>query len=185
MLTRSEDEERRLLLAPPPYLREMILFAINTGLRTNEIFNLAWAVPRRFRKRFRSRVGSRPSGFSSRSSLSVFVLYQRPPKHGRYVFHNPMTGDRFKDVKGALLATVKRAGLPNVTWHMFRHTFASRLTRSGVDIVTVKELLGHANISVPMRYAHSNDETKRRAVERLGTCDKIVPVVPRRARVAV
>ncbi len=26
----------------PPYLREMILFAINTGLRTNEIFNLAW-----------------------------------------------------------------------------------------------------------------------------------------------
>ena len=40
--TLSEDEERRLLLASPPYLREMILFAINTGLRTNEIFNLAW-----------------------------------------------------------------------------------------------------------------------------------------------
>ncbi len=65
---------------------------------------------------------------------------------------------------------------------MFRHTFASRLTRSGVDIVTVKELLGHANISVTMRYAHSNDETKRRAVERLGTSDKIVTIVPRRRK---
>ena len=39
--TLSEDEERRLLLASPPYLREMILFAINTGLRTSDIFNLA------------------------------------------------------------------------------------------------------------------------------------------------
>ena len=96
-----------------------------------------------------------------------------------------MTGDRFKDVKGALLAAVKRAGLPKVTWYMFWHTFASRLTRSGVDIVTVKELLGHANISVTMRYAHSNDDAKRRAVERLGTSDKIVTVVPRRAKVAV
>ena len=76
------------------------------------------------------------------------IVEARRPKHGRYVFHNPMTGDRFKDVKGALLAAVKRAGLPKVTWHMFRHTFASRLTRDGVDIVTVKELLGHANISV-------------------------------------
>ena len=66
-----------------------------------------------------------------------------------------ITHDRGKiqDVKGALLAAVKRAGLPKITWHMFRHTFASRLTRNGVDIVTVKELLGHSNIStlrIPM-----------------------------------
>ena len=59
------------------------------------------------------------------------------------------------------------------------------LTRSGVDMVTVKELLGHANVSVAMRYAHSNDETKRRAVERLGSSDKIVTIVPRRAKIAV
>lgn len=45
--------------------------------------------------------------------------------------------------------------------------FASRLTRDGVDIVTVKELLGHANISITMRYAHSKDDAKRRAVQKL------------------
>jgi len=50
---------------------------------------------------------------------------------------------------------------------MFRHSFASRLTRDGVDIVTVKELLGHADIKTTMRYAHSNDDAKRRAVQRL------------------
>jgi integrase len=53
-----------------------------------------------------------------------------------------MTGDKFKDVKAAIGAAVKRAGLGKVTWHMFRHTFASRLTREGVDIVTVKEYSG-------------------------------------------
>jgi site-specific recombinase XerD len=71
---------------------------------------------------------------------------------------------------------------------MFRHTFASRLTRGGVDIVTVKELLGHSNISTTMRYAHSNDDAKRRAVEKLTRPEndtnpdgnKIVAIVPRK-----
>ena len=97
-----------------------------------------------------------------------------------------MTGDRFKDVKGALLAAVKRAGLAKVTWHMFRHTFASRLTNDGADIVTVKELLGHANISTTMRYAHSNDAAKRRAVSLLNkSSDKTVTVLARREKKAV
>jgi integrase len=106
-------------------------------------------------------------------------------RHGPYVFYSPMTGDKFKDVKGALAAAVRRAGLGKVTWHMFRHTFASRLTRDGVDIVTVKELLGHSNISTTMRYAHSNDDAKRRAVQRLGNSDKVVAIVPRKAEIAV
>jgi len=105
-------------------------------------------------------------------------------QHGPYVFYSPMTGDRFRDFKGALAAAVKRAGLDKVTWHMFRHTFASRLTRGGVDIVTVKDLLGHSNISTTLRYAHSNDDAKRRAVEGLVTGDKAVTIVPRRLKTA-
>jgi site-specific recombinase XerD len=95
-----------------------------------------------------------------------------------------MTGDRFKDVKGALAAAVKRAGLGKVTWHMFRHTFASRPTRTGVDIVTVKDLLGHSNISTTLRNGHSNDDAKRRAAERLSTSDKVVTIVPKRVKKA-
>jgi hypothetical protein len=88
-----------------------------------------------------------------------------------------MTGGKFKDVKGALLAPVERAGLPKITWHTFRHTFASRLTRDGVDLVTVKDLPGHSNISTTLRYAHSNDEAKRRAVDKPRNGDEIVAVV--------
>ena len=93
-----------------------------------------------------------------------------------------MGGGRLKlGLKNAL----KRADLSGITWHTFRHTFASRLTRSGVDIVTVKELLGHSTIVVTMRYAHSNDETKERAVEKLRRSDKVVTVLPRRRKTAV
>jgi site-specific recombinase XerD len=53
---------------------------------------------------------------------------------------------------------------PDVTSQTFRHTFASRLTRNGADLVTVKELLGHSSVSVTMRYAHTNRDAKRRAV---------------------
>ena len=79
---------------------------------------------------------------------------------------------------------MKRAGLGKVTWHMLRHTFASRLARGGADIVTVKDLLGDSNISTALRYAHSSDEARRRAVERLHTSDKVVTIVPRRAKSA-
>ena len=75
-------------------------------------------------------------------------------------------------------------GLGKVTRHIFRHTFASRLTRTGVDIVSVEDLLGNSNISTTLRYAHSNDDAKRRAAERLGTSDKVVTVVPRRVKKA-
>jgi site-specific recombinase XerC len=56
------------------------------------------------------------------------------------------------------------------------------LTRNGVDVVTVKELLGHTSILTTMRYAHSNFETKARAVAGFATSDKIVTILPRRAR---
>lgn len=46
----------------------------------------------------------------------------------------------------------------------FRLTFAARLIRNDADLVTVKELLGHSSVSVPMRYAHTNRDARKRAV---------------------
>lgn len=186
--TLSEIQERELLLASPPYLRDLILFAINTGLRTSDIFNLEWKEVDMEQQRLNKIVKKslKPLSLPLNDVAFRVIEARAGNEHGPYVFYNPMTGDRFKDVKGALSAAVRRTGLKKITWHMFRYTFASRLMRNGVDIVTVKELLGHSSVTTTMRYAHSNDDAKRRAVSKLtGTSDKIVAIVPRRAKAAL
>jgi hypothetical protein len=51
---------------------------------------------------------------------------------------------------------------------------ATNLVLNGVDLVTVKELMGHADISMTMRYAHPSPESKRRSVDGLLNCEKTI-----------
>jgi site-specific recombinase XerD len=51
----------------------------------------------------------------------------------------------------------------------FRHNCATTLLRKGVDIYTVKEILGHSNISTTARYLAVVDEIKRAALDKLST----------------
>ena len=52
----------------------------------------------------------------------------------------------------------------HITFHCARHTCATLLLNSGVDIYTVKEILGHTDIGTTMQYAKVVDKTKREAV---------------------
>jgi integrase len=45
-----------------------------------------------------------------------------------------------------------------------RHTFGTRLADAGVDVVKIKELMGHASIVTTMRYIHATDQGKRGAI---------------------
>ena len=62
---------------------------------------------------------------------------------------------------------LKELGIKNANIHTFRHTFASYMIMNGVDIVTVKELLGHSDITTTMRYAHLMPNHKMWAVNKL------------------
>src|SRR5215469_5165459 len=115
-----------------------------------------------------------PINADARRVLEYWALGKR----NEFVFYNPETGKPFVDLKAGFKLACKKAGISGVTWHTLRHTFASRLVDRGVDIVTVKELLGHSSITVTMRYTHTNLESKRAAVEKLlqNGCDKTVTV---------
>ena len=164
----------------------MILFAINTGLRTNDVFNLKWEDIDLEQRSIKLITGKNRKVLAIPMNDTAFGIVQHRQKHGPYVFYNPMTGDPLLGCCASLGRCEACRLSDHVTWHVFRHTFASRLTRSGVDIVTVKELLGHSNISVTMRYAHSNQETKRNAVQRItSSSDRVVAIVPRTKKAAV
>ncbi len=71
---------------------------------------------------------------------------------GEYVFTNPDTGTLYTDVERSFSAACREAGITNFTFHDLRHTFGTRLADAGVDVVKIKELMGHASIVTTMRY---------------------------------
>ena len=56
-------------------------------------------------------------------------------------------------MKRSFHTAVKKAGIEDFRFHDLRHTFASHLVMSGVDIKTVQELLGHASLTMTMKHA--------------------------------
>ncbi|HJZ64705.1 MAG TPA: tyrosine-type recombinase/integrase, partial [Candidatus Acidoferrum sp.] len=165
----SAEEEEKLLRNAAPYLQDLIRFALNTGLRTGEIFSLHWSnvdfeknilnvfAPKTLKTR------CVPINSGARRVLEAWALGRR----SEFVFYNFETGRPFVDLKTGFARACKKAGIVGVTWHTLRHTFASRLVNRGVDIVTVQQLLGHSAVTVTMRYTHTNLDSKYAAVAKL------------------
>ena len=70
---------------------------------------------------------------------------------------------------------LKEAGIEGkrITFHCFRHTFATLQVASGTDIYTVQHMLSHANVSTTQIYADIVDSSKRKAAERLRIKDEM------------
>jgi len=81
-----------------------------------------------------------------------------------YVFIDA-EGKRFKDIKRSYKSALKVTGIKDFRFHDLRHCFASHLVMAGVDITTVKELLGHKTLTMTLRYAHLAPSHKVKAVE--------------------
>lgn len=81
------------------------------------------------------------------------------------------TGDPLLCYNNNLNRDFKRAcclaGLGHVRPHDLRHTFASGLAMAGVPLNTIRELLGHATMTMTLRYAHLCPSVKAEAVATL------------------
>jgi len=80
-----------------------------------------------------------------------------------YVFHHK-DGRPYGNIKNSFSTALKKSSIINFRFHDLRHTFASHLIMSGVDLNTVRELLGHKSMQMTLRYAHLSPSYKKKAV---------------------
>jgi excisionase family DNA binding protein len=168
----APKEEARLLEASPDHLRPILVVALNTGMRRGEILNLEWANVDLLRKQVL--VTGTKSGKNRiipiNSDLLPVLENLKMKNGGRgYVFANPKTGKPLQDIKHAFETACAKAGVKNFRFHDCRHTFGTRLVQRGVDLITVRDLLGHSTVKVTERYTHSTPDSKCAAVEALAT----------------
>lgn len=81
---------------------------------------------------------------------------------GRDSFVSPRTFDyRYKKL-------LEASGIPGFNYHALRHTFATRCIEAGVDVKSLSEILGHANVSITLNtYVHSSMDLKRSQLEKI------------------
>jgi integrase len=161
----TDEEARRLVQASGPSLRPVVVTALNTGMRRGEILDLCWKnvdFERRFLRVERSKNG-RSRKVPINSTLAAELLRLRA-NGTPYVF-TQRAGERLKSIASAFATACRHSGVGHVRFHDLRHTFATNLVMNGVDLVTVKEILGHSDISMTVRYSHPSDERKMAAVE--------------------
>ena len=136
----------------------MILTALYTGLRANELINLEWQ-DFDFDNGVLKIVNKKDFQTKSKK-FRVIPLNKRlitglKPyiKKGGLCFSNE--GKRLHCApRRAIYSVLKHAGLKGVSWHILRHTFASRLVQEGVSIFKVSKWLGHSSVNTTMIYSH-------------------------------
>ncbi|MEN2994231.1 MAG: site-specific integrase [Thermodesulfovibrio sp.] len=167
------DEIHRLLSCCDDHLYPIVFTAINTGMRKGEILNLKWSnvdLKNGIILVEKTKNNERREIPMNDSLKALFRrLYSQRRLDTEYVFINPQNGKRYVDLKKSFNTACKKAGLKDFHFHDLRHTFASQLVMSGVDLKTVQELLGHKTINMTLRYAHLSEAHKKEAVKTLET----------------
>jgi len=171
----TADEERLLLSAceriRSTFLRPIVTIALNTGMRRGEILSLQWNqvdLPNRTIRIYNGKTRTSERVLPLNNAAIAVLTELAKQRSDDLVFPSPCNGkDRILDPKKAYAKVVRLAGIPHIRFHDLRHTFATRLVRAGVDLITLQKLLGHSSITMTARYAHALADAKMAAVAKL------------------
>ena len=167
----SVEEEQRLLAELDPLLKttdsamthlencfqdnyDLCVILLDTGARLSEITTLKWDsvnLKKETISLYRSKVGNESVLFMTQRVKEI--LKRRANSKGSEFVFTDSKGDFKKGVAGIRRA-IKRANLKDCCIHTLRHTAASRLVQSGMQLYEVSHILGHTNVAMSSRYAH-------------------------------
>ena len=153
------------------HLLPMVLVAINTGMRRGELLGLEWSsvnLPGKLLTVTAANAKSRRARHIPLNAEALDSLTRwRAQNPGIGLVFPSHTGSHMGNINSSWEAICDAADLENFRFHDLRHTFASRLVMVGVDLNTVRELLGHSDIRMTLRYAHLAPDKLAEAVGKL------------------
>ncbi|MBI4402812.1 MAG: tyrosine-type recombinase/integrase [Deltaproteobacteria bacterium] len=179
----SEADQKKVLLAAKPWVRDPLWLAMQTGTRRNEIVNLRWGSVHLKDGYF---IIEMSEGFRTKTRKSrqipltpaMAVMFTRLLREarsrdrakpndcvfvtatGRRILPDRLTREARKLLKRVLN---KKQGAV----HIWRHSALTLMLRKGADIETVRRLAGHSSLNITQRYVHSNDVTMLDAMKKL------------------
>jgi len=162
----EREEIEKLLFSCCEHLKPIVIVALNTGMRKSEILGLKWHdidIKRNIIHLYDTKNGEKREVPMNDIVVKALVAV---PKHrdSAYIFCNK-DGESYGDIKKSWLTAVKKACIIDFHFHDLRHTFASQLVMAGVDLNTVRDLLGHKSMEMTLRYSHLSPDHKQRAVD--------------------
>jgi integrase len=168
----SHEEQEAYLASANALLRDVATIILETGMRPEEVFTL-----RKENVHLDRRYLFVPKGktrFARRNlpltDTALSVLKRRIVRAKTcYLFpHRRDPNKPMGTIQKAHEEALKASEIkPRFRLYDLRHTFGSRSAMAGVDLATLKELMGHSNISVTMRYVHPTPEHKQEALRKL------------------
>jgi integrase len=171
----TEEEEKRIFKAFTPdneHIRNIIICALQTGMRKSEILKLKWSQVDLENKTitilYSQTLKTKNKGKNSRVldiNSKLYEILTIFDDSKEYVFVNPKTNKPFTHIDKSFSSLLRAAKIINFRFHDIRHTVATRMVADGIDLVAIKDLLGHSSIQTTMIYAHSMPEMKKRAME--------------------
>ena len=170
----TEEEEKRLLRNSPGWLREIIDFALNTGLRQDELLSLEWNRTNIFRKTIlikKTKNGKPKTVPLNRNAMEVI---ERKSEEKVRILNNDLVfvsshGTKIDrhNLRRAFNNAIEKSEIENFRFHDLRHCFCTKLAQRGVDIYKIAKLAGHEDIRMTQRYSHHCPDSLRDGVETL------------------
>ena len=164
------EEEEVLLDACSSWLREIVVFAIYTGLRQGEILNLRWPLvdlSRRTMTILEQKNRGKDTLPLNEKAMNILIARSKVKSISTdcVFFSQAETAINARNLLRSFYKARKKAALEDFRFHDLRHTFATRLVQAGVDLYTVQKLGRWKSVSMVTRYAHHYPESLRPGVE--------------------
>lgn len=170
----SDEERKRLLDACKnhrnPLLYIVVVIAISTGMRQNEIMSLIWQQIDFNRKHILlEKTKNKTRRTIPLAGLALELLqkhWQARTVHHLLLFPGKIPGQPI-DLRKAWLSALKQSGVEDFTFHDLRHSAGSYLAMSGCSLVEIGTLLGHKRLEMTKRYAHLSQQHLSKVVEKM------------------